>query len=40
MKECETCAFGKRKLSYLGFRTWCMRYKQFRNMKCIDWVSK
>jgi hypothetical protein len=40
MKDCESCAYSKRKLSMLGFRTWCWKYKQFRTMKCIDWVGR
>ena len=40
MQECEKCAYSKRKLSPLGFRTWCWKYKCFRTMKCIDFVEK
>lgn len=38
---CETCAHCKRKITFLGFRLWCKRYK--RNVgaleRCIDWRS-
>ena len=38
--QCEDCRFAKRKLSFLGFRHWCMKYKQFRTIKCIDFVPR
>jgi len=37
---CSDCAFCKSKLTYLGFRNWCRKYKQFHTVKCVDWVRR
>lgn len=39
-KTCKGCRSEGSKLTFLGFRSYCLRFKCLRNERCIDWAPK
>ena len=37
---CTGCKYAVSKLTYLGFRVWCQRFKCLRSIRCVDWRKK
>lgn len=39
-KDCTGCAHATRRLKFSQPRTWCQRYRQVRDERCIDYRTK